>query len=260
VDLSILVISCDKYRDVWDLFFVLFWQHWPDCPYPVFLGANRLTYHDRRVTTLLSGEDRSWGESVRRMVEQVESPYILLFLDDYFLLRPVATADVASCLEALRKLRGGYLRLDPAPPPDRQVPGFSGLGEIEPGSPYRCSLRVAIWRKDVLLSLLRNGETAWDMELKGSRRSDELAVGFYATWKPVVRHDMEGVVRGKWTRAALRLAKRQGVTVDTVKRQALTRGETVIRRIRMMKARLLTLVPWSVRKRILNKRLCRIQL
>jgi len=37
---SILIPSCDKYSDLWRPFFTLFWRHWPDCPFPVYLGSN----------------------------------------------------------------------------------------------------------------------------------------------------------------------------------------------------------------------------
>ncbi len=257
MQMSVLVVSCDKYSDVWDLFFKLFWRHWSDCPYPVYLGANFLNYFYPRVTTLLVGEDLNWGGSTRRMVEQIQSPYILLFLDDHFLLQTVRTDVIEACLKALHGLGGGYLRLDPEPPPDRPVPGFVTLGAIESDSPYRCSLHVSIWRRDVLLTLLREGETAWDMELVGSRRSGYLETGFYATWKHVLRYDCEGIVRGKWTSGGLRLAHREGMPVDFSRRPSQTRFETAVRRLQKIKGRLFALIPWGLRKPILKARLRR---
>lgn len=252
-----VVASCDKYSDVWDLFFTLFWKYWPDCPYPVYLGANRLSYPHFQVTTLLTGGDSSWGGNIRRVVDQIQSPYLMLFLDDHFLLRPVRTERIEYHVGALHGLQGGYLRLDPNPPPDNPVAGFPTIGEIEPGAPYRCSLHVSIWRKDVLLTLLRDGETAWDMEFKGSGRSSSLRSGFYATWKSILRYDSEGIVRGKWTIAALRLAQREGISVDLSRRQTLTWEETTARRLRQARTKLFNLLPWRIRRQILKIRLDR---
>ncbi len=42
-ELAILVCSCDKYADVWEPFFKLFFKFWPDCPYPIYLLSNYLT-------------------------------------------------------------------------------------------------------------------------------------------------------------------------------------------------------------------------
>ena len=39
-DCSILVVSCDRYRDLWTPFFTLFQRYWPDCDMPVYLGTN----------------------------------------------------------------------------------------------------------------------------------------------------------------------------------------------------------------------------
>ena len=50
--LSVLVISCDRYADLWRPFFELFWRHWPDCQGPVYLGSNFTDYSDPRVQTI----------------------------------------------------------------------------------------------------------------------------------------------------------------------------------------------------------------
>ena len=36
-DSAILILSCDKFSDLWKPFFDLFWKYWPDCPYNVYL-------------------------------------------------------------------------------------------------------------------------------------------------------------------------------------------------------------------------------
>jgi hypothetical protein len=51
-DASILVVSCDGYQDLWKPFFSCFLKYWPDCPFPVYLGSNNLTYPDCRVRSL----------------------------------------------------------------------------------------------------------------------------------------------------------------------------------------------------------------
>ena len=53
------------------------------------------------------------------------------------------------------------------------------------GAPYRTSAQSAIWRKSSLESLLVDGESIWEFEVLGSRRSDALE-GFYAVWRPVM--------------------------------------------------------------------------
>ena len=249
--LSILIVSCDNYADVWGPFFALFWKYWPDCPYPVYLGANQRTCGDPRVKMVLTGEDRSWAESTRHMVEQVPGEYLLMLLEDFLLRKPVNTAQVEQCYQALRNLGGGYLRLKPFPKPDRRVPGYPMIGEIEPGAPYRAALQAAIWRKEVLLSLLQDGETAWDMELIGSRRSDVLREGFYCTWQPVLVY-RAGVTMGKWVPFAVRICQEEGVSIDFSARPVMTRRENWQRSRRILVGTLINCIPWQYRRPLGN--------
>jgi hypothetical protein len=183
------------------------------------------------------------------MVEQVESDYLLVLLEDFLLLDLVDTQSIDEGLRSLHELGGGYLRLKPFPKPDRRVPDHPMLGEIEPGAPYRAALQAAIWRRDTLLSLLVDGETAWDMELIGSRRSDGLREGFYSTWQPVLAYSA-GVTLGKWVPFAVRICQKEGVPIELAARPVMTRRETWRWRLRVIQGKLIGLVPWKRRRPI----------
>ena len=45
------------------------------------------------------------------------------------------------------------------------------LRKIPKWSPYRCSLIPGMWEKNVLLNLIKENETPWEFEKKGSIRS-----------------------------------------------------------------------------------------
>ena len=247
--LSILIVSCDRYADIWPAFFTLFWRYWPDCPYPVLLGANRQAYCNDRVATVLTGDDPSWGESTRRMVQQVESTHVLVMLEDFFLLKPVDADQVERCLSCLCSLDGGYLRLKPFPKPDRRVKGCPMIGEIDRGAPYRSALQAAIWRRDTLLRLLEDGESAWDMELFGSRRSDFLQAGFYSTWQSILVYEA-GVTRGKWLPWAVKLCDREGIKVDLDMRPVMSAKEYRRQRGRRLLLDMFNRIPWRRRRPI----------
>lgn len=246
-DLSLVIVSCDRYSDVWPAFFSSFWRFWSDCPYPIYLGTNDLVHTDPRVHTVRTGNDSSWGENTRKLVEQVGSPYLLLMLEDFFVRRRVVTEEVERCFLALKKLEGGYLRLKPFPKPDHGVPGFPEIGEIKHGAPYRSALQAAIWRKDVLLSMLLDGESAWDMELLGSRRSDSLTTAFYATWKPVLVYEA-GVTKGKWLPWAYRLCRELNVPVDLSTRPVMSSREHLRWLLSGRVNALVNRVPWERRR------------
>lgn len=211
-NVAVLVNSCDRYSDIWPVFFQLFFKHWPDCPYPVFLGSNQKTYKDPRVTSLCVGPDKSWAESAQAMVTRLPTAHLLWFLDDYFLWGPVSTGRVTGLYERFLKLQASYLRLRPEGGSSRLKRVVDeDLLELLPGVGYRASLDNAFWRRETLLNILKTGESPWQMEIHGSRRSDQFS-GFYAT-RSCVFHRTNGLERGKWLRYNLPLLAREGIAV-----------------------------------------------
>ena len=45
--LAILMLSCDKYSDLWDDFFNLKERFWPDCPYHCYLATDTKSIRER---------------------------------------------------------------------------------------------------------------------------------------------------------------------------------------------------------------------
>jgi hypothetical protein len=249
--LSVLIISCDRYSDIWEPFFSLLWRYWPDCPYPIILGANKKIFEDERIKMINTGEDHSWADSTRYMVKNVPTEYILVLLEDFLFMEKVDNYFIEKNLKALVGLDGGYLRLKPFPKPDKPVMGFEWIGEIERDAPYRVSLQASIWRKDVLLSLLVNGESAWDFELKGTHRSNAIKEGFYCTWKPVLIY-RAGVTMGKWVPFAVRICQDEGIPIDFSKRSVMTHGQDRQRSRGIFVSNLINNIPWQYRRRLGN--------
>jgi len=247
--LTVLVISCDRYSDLWSPFFSLFWKYWPDCPYPVYLGANEKVFSHPGVRMALAGPDISWADSARRMMEMMPSQHVLLLLEDFFIRRRIASQEVNSVLQALIELNGGYLRLKPFPKPDQNVPAFPSIGLIKRGAPYRAALQAAIWKKDVFLRLLEQGETPWQMELRGSVRSGWLPEPFYSVWQPLIDY-RAGVTLGKWTGAAIRQFRSENIALDFVTRPAMTFSEGMSREFSKVRSSLIRLFPWQWRRMV----------
>jgi hypothetical protein len=156
-----------------------------------------------------------------------------------------------ACLEALKKLNGNMLRLVNRPKPDVSVADFPWIGHIRPGAPYRVSTQGALWRRQDLMDLLCEGESIWQFELQGSRRSDSLN-GFYATWKPLLPYDHHVVERGKWFRNEAARFGRMGIGCDFSRRPIMTWPEMLRWRISKMRGLLLGLIPWPQRLRLVR--------
>lgn len=210
---AVLVASCDRYRDLWTPFFTLFWRYWPDCPYPVYLGANCAAYEDPRVRTLKAGEDQSWSRGLKFFLEQIDTQYVFLLLEDFFFDGPFPLKQFNEKMRTLQTLDGTMLRLNPNPPPDMELREFRGIGAIHQFAPYRVSAQPAIWNRAALVSLLRDGESPWEFERQATRRSQAKAHGFFGTYFPAFsyRHVVE---QGRWFWSAARHYEKQNIGCD----------------------------------------------
>ena len=211
---AVLIVSCDKYCDLWEPFCAFMSRYWPDCPFRVFLLANHMDWSHDGVTTLRVGPDRSWSDSLRTAVQRLGATYVLTIQDDFLLEAPVSTEAVVRAVGELHQRGGAYLRLVPT-----LVPPWRWIGRprpdtvaIPPSSPYRISTQASVWRSDALLGLLRPGESPWQMEIWGSERTSAEALGFLSSTSAILRYHPHGaVIRGKWSRSAARRCRDAGV-------------------------------------------------
>jgi hypothetical protein len=92
---TVLVNSCDSFEDCWQPFFLLLRRYWPECDAPLLLVTETKEWHHEGLGIRCSkvqraGEGRlTWSECLIRSLDQLDTPLVLYFQDDYFLHRPV---------------------------------------------------------------------------------------------------------------------------------------------------------------------------
>jgi hypothetical protein len=219
MDIGVIIGSCDRYADVWPAFFKLFDRYWPECPWPVYLQSNYAEYQHPRVTSIKVGHDQDWSSSFQRFLEAVPHQYVLVLLEDYLLYAPVNTPQLQEISGQLGP-EIAHIRLLACPGPTESYNPTQLLGNIVPGAPYRVSLQAAFWNKKVLSNLLVPGESAWSLEVNGSRRSDSYHEQFLSVWpqQPLaLPYFCTAVEKGRWLRPALKLLKREGIAVNSTR-------------------------------------------
>lgn len=217
---AIIVSSCDSYSDIWEAFFTLFFRYWPDYPFKIYLISETKAYSDSRISTILVGEDKQWASNMRLAIKKIDTPYLIYFQEDYLFKSPVDTRKIVNLLNFAVKNNVGCLRLIPAPAPDTALAQSTELGEITKGKLYSVSLQAAIWKKEVFGSLLIDGETGWDMEIKGSGRSVSIKEPFLGVYNKVIDYpDWTAVHGGMWMYDAVELCQKEGIAIDKTKRK-----------------------------------------
>lgn len=246
---SFLIPSCDKYSDLWKPFFSLFWRYWQSDLFPVFLGANNLRYADDRVKTIRVGNDQGWSDGLLKMLEVIDTRYVILMLDDFFLRSVVNGNQILQCIRATVDMDGHMLRLVPRPRPDHPVSDFSFIGSIGNASPYRVSTQGAIWKKKTLQNLLDRNESIWEFEINGTERSREIQNGFYSVWKPVLTYHHHVIERGKWFRREARKFGSMNIGCDFNARPTMSEKETYFWYIKKLISYPQNRIPWLFRQK-----------
>lgn len=243
---AILVVSCDKYSDLWNPFFKSFFRFWPDCPFDIYLLSNHRYASISKVKSLLIGSDISWSDNLYKGLDYLKEDYVFLFLDDLFLFDFVKTDEVLKLFTWIVESNVNYVRMNPSPKPDKRYNELVGI--VSRGTIYRTSTVLSVWKKDILLNLLKTGESAWDFEIYGSLRSDKYE-NYYSTLGKYFSF-MNGVIKGKWRRSSVKMLKSLGIEIDLNKREIMNLKEAIgfyfyLRRSRMFEI----LVPPKYRRK-----------
>ena len=106
--------------------------------------------------------------------------------------------------------------------------------EISKGADYRLSLQAAVWDKQTLLELLREGESAWELELNGTKRTNDLGAPFLSViGDSSIPYFCTGIVKGKWVKEAVKLYETEGIEVDLTARSVQTPVDRLLRSARV---------------------------
>lgn len=210
--------------------------------------SNESRFAHPLVETANIGNLGSWSAELRAVLKQVPTSHVLLMLDDFFLRKAVNQLQIERCFQGLIERDGNMLRLHPHPGADIRLPGESLFGLVAKGAPYRVSAQSAIWRKPALEALLVDGESIWEFECVGSRRSDAYD-GFYSVWHPVMPYWHHVVERGKWFRWEAKRFSRMDIGCDFSRRAVMTRSEQFRWFLKKGYYTVYCAVPWRLRRR-----------
>ncbi len=236
---AVVVASRDASMDLWEPLWTMFQQHWPDCPYPLYLVCNSSEYCRSGVSTIAVGPDRSWSDTLLTALRRVPEEYVLLWIDDHFVSEPVKSKEIVAAVEAFKSVGGNYLRLQSLPKPDARFNGHFGI--VRNGSIYRTATIASVWKKSVLADLLQPGESAWDFETDGSVRSDRYD-GFFSTWHDCFRIE-NLLIKGKICRWSQRRIERNIGRPLGLSRPVMTRAEETSLALRIFGNRMLVRLP-----------------
>lgn len=227
--LSIIVYSCWKNRDMWEIFSKIFGKYWKDCPYQVILVTDTYQETNRQyVFTKVIQIDDTWARMIRKAIQEAQTPYVSLWMDDYLLCDYVQNADIEKQLERAVRYHAANVRLIESPVCHGHWQRHKNIGYYKRGKAYSMSTQVGIWDSRFLDRTLKDEWSAWDFERIASLEKDN---GGTADSQPIlVSLDYEfpyeeGVRKGRWMQQGAKLCRRNGIRLDTKVRPVMTNME-----------------------------------
>lgn len=209
-DIAIVILSCDKFKVTWEPCFNHLFNAWPDCPYPIYLLNSFIPSNDERVIDLLVGEDLNWSDTLKKGLLKIKEKRVFFIFDDSFITR--------FNLEEVKLIFKISIENDLDSVALRKRVFDSGkrfnekIYKINPTAKYRNSLFLNLIKKDLLLSLLKSGENAWQFEKDGNKRNKSF--DFYSVYNSKLVAYEHGIVKGKWLPKTYSYLKNNGYSLN----------------------------------------------
>lgn len=236
--LSLLVLSCDKYNDLWDNFFRLRDLFWPDCDFNWYLVTESCSYNYKNVTVIRTGKQLNWTGRLVYALETIESPYIGWYLDDFYISEKVNNSLIHELVDKMENENIDYINMSDVfdslvkmPEPHEYHDKY--LLKIPPHKKYGISTASAIWNKNYLLRTLGNDDkNAWQFEIDLCKLalSENGLPGLILCdeRKPFKVTSVPVVIQGRYYPKAIKEFARKGLIIDYKTRGLMSRTDVLV--------------------------------
>ena len=202
-DISVLVMSCDLYSDIWEAFFKCKDKYWENSPKTYLVSETKeCKYCD---TIKAQG---TWTSRLKEALEQIDTKYVLFMMDDFFIRSKVDTDRINSTLKLFKKDTACFnFEINTLSYEGKNV--LNGFAERNNKEPYLNSCQPSIHDRLKLIERLQDEQSAWEWELT---QVDSPYKFYINKTEKVIDIGQEylqlfGIARGKWTMEAYRFLK-----------------------------------------------------
>lgn len=233
---SVLINTCDKFEDCWDPFFKLWTIYWPECKGKLYLNTEYkdYSYPGLNITSVkgcegktFKGKYATWSQCLRWALEQIDTDIVLYMQEDYFLKDRVKNdivEEYVNLMEEHSEIK--CIHLTDQAVESNGASDYNNLNIVSANQRYRVSCQAALWRKEEMLDIIRDYESAWQFEEYGSQRSaimNRLYLVVDSNWVildkfEIIPYIFTGIIKGRWYEQVVPLFQKHGIEVDFSKR------------------------------------------
>jgi len=247
-DIAIIIPSCDKYSDVWELLIQSIEKFMCGDVPKIYLLTNSINFKHPLVHTITIGDDISWSDNLSKALDRIDEEYVLMWIDDLILLNDLNWSDIQSKIQWFFEEKGDYIRLIPTPVGVNKTKPFS---KIAVNDYYRSSTVFSIWRKERLERILAPGESAWQFEIIGTDRTKKYQK-WYASSEYLVNYT-NLVIKGRIHPKNLSLVKNAGL-VYASDRSIMSNYEYIKQLFLELRSKIFSMLPCKFRN-IIRRRM-----
>lgn len=243
-NVTILLTTSDKYSDAWDPFFRCWELYCANLDFPVVINSETKVFEtdNPNITTYLGNAGVPWSRRLKNCLKTINTEYVLLCLEDYFIQSPLDTTVFNAALNTMDEDKSvGVIQfaIDISCRYDKEtiinnffspVPAIKTDRKTHNGRIY-CVL--SLYRTKYLRKLLVPTESPWEFEVYGTLRSrffkdkvyrerEDHNRCFYYLIEPKFGY---GISRGKWLPKNKELFERVKIDVDYTNLGILSREE-----------------------------------
>lgn len=206
-DVAILVNSCDKNSDLWDIFFYFYKKNCSNLKYKVYLNTETKKYKNYDVINInqyTNLDTKEWSLRLKRALNFIKEDYVIMLLDDYFITE--LNNEKLQKAESIIK-RGDtcvvYTILN-----ENYINNVKKNNDnfyiVKKNMLYQMSLQIGLWNKNDLLKLLVDFENPWDFEIMGSKRIRRIVKTKDIAFQSLNSNNdafiayQQGIMKGKW--------------------------------------------------------------
>ena len=212
-DLHILVNSCDAYSDLWKNHFDLFFKHWKGTRFPITLITDKPTNIQLEGVDIVVVEDNSFAKRIHNICKNIKEKYVLVTLDDYYLIDDANYEDFAKYLSLCEENNIDYLSIyNRRYTKKKQYTAIGNIKSIDLNNEYAINLYPAIWKKDFLLFCSDFSGSPWEFEPNLTKSAKEYQANCFYNLHGSF-NILDVIRKGKLLRKARKYLKKNGYSL-----------------------------------------------
>lgn len=210
--LSVVVMSCDGYDDLWETFFTLKERYWGNCPYETYLITE--TKDSKYAKTIKTQGE--WTARLRQALEKIDTEYVLFMLDDFFIREYVDQERIDKVLNSFKSdiATFNFERAFDTRVQEEAIEGFKLRFNKDS---YLNNCQPSIHNRKKFIERLQEDMNAWEWETKTLDSPYKFFINC-EEWIIDIGHRRKregfGITRGKWTEECIEFLNEEKIDID----------------------------------------------